>query len=103
MTELGGQPLKLRELADIAGGEQVCLAAYARGPMEASRRVVRQAAARHIPVYGINTGFGKLCDVKIPDGDIERLQLNLVRSHACGIGPLLSEGETRVMVALRVS
>ena len=71
--------------------------------MEASRRVVRQAAAEHRAVYGINTGFGKLCDVKIPDADIERLQLNLVRSHACGIGPLLGEGETRVMVALRAN
>ena len=46
--------------------------------------------------YGINTGFGKLCDVRIPDGDIERLQLNLVRSHACGVGPPLSEpGDAR--------
>lgn len=103
MTELGGQPLKLRELAAIAAGEPVCIAAYARGPMEASRRVVNQAAAEHRAVYGINTGFGKLCDVKIPDEDIERLQLNLVRSHSCGIGPLLSEGETRVMVALRAN
>src|SRR5512141_1644792 len=103
MMELGGQPLKLSELAEIAGGEQVRIATYARGPMEASRRVVLQAAADHRPVYGINTGFGKLCDVKIPDEDIERLQLNLVRSHACGIGPPLSEGETRVMVALRAN
>ena len=103
MTELGGQSLSLQELAAIAAGERVCIAAYARGPMEASRRVVRQAAAEHRPVYGINTGFGKLCDVKIPDADIERLQLNLVRSHACGIGPLLGEGETRVMVALRAN
>jgi histidine ammonia-lyase len=103
MTELGGQPLKLGELAAIAAGEAVCIAASARGRMEASLRVVQQAAAAHEPVYGINTGFGKLCDVKIPDADIERLQLNLVRSHACGAGPLLSEGETRVMVALRAN
>jgi histidine ammonia-lyase len=103
MISLAGQPLKLRELAAIAAGERVRLAPHAHQVMEASRRVVEQVAKEQRPVYGINTGFGKLCDVKIPDGDIGRLQLNLVRSHACGIGHPLSEGETRVMVALRVN
>lgn len=103
MIQLGGQPLRLREIAAIALGERVRLAPHAAGLMEASQRVVRKATEEHLPVYGINTGFGKLCDVKIPDGDIERLQLNLVRSHACGIGRPLSEAETRVMVALRAN
>ena len=100
---LGGQPLTLRDIAAIASGEPVRLAPYAVGPMEASRRVVREAAEEQTPVYGINTGFGKLCDVKIPEGDVERLQLNLVRSHACGIGCPLSEPETRAMMALRAN
>lgn len=65
--------------------------------------MVEQVTTKHRAVYGINTGFGKLCDVKIPDCDIDRLQLNLVRSHACGIGRPLAEGETRVMVALRAN
>jgi histidine ammonia-lyase len=103
MMLLGGQPLKLRDIAAIASGERVRLAPDAIGPMEASRRVVRKAAEARLPVYGINTGFGKLCDVKIPGRDIERLQLNLVRSHACGIGRPLSEAETRAMVALRAN
>ena len=100
---LGGQPLKLCDIAAIASGERVRLAPDAIGRMEASRRVVRKAAEERLPVYGINTGFGKLCGVKIPCEDIERLQLNLVRSHACGIGRPLSEGETRAMVALRAN
>ena len=100
---LGGQPLKLCDIAAIASGERVRLAPDAIGRMEASRRVVRKAAEERLPVYGINTGFGKLCGVKIPCEDIERLQLNLVRSHACGIGRPLSAGETRAMVALRAN
>ena len=44
--------------------------------------MVRRVAGEHVPVYGINTGFGKLCEVRIADDAIERLQLNLVRSHA---------------------
>jgi histidine ammonia-lyase len=103
MISLAGQPLKLRDLAAIAAGERVGLAPHARQVMEASRRVVERVATEQRAVYGINTGFGKLCGVKIPDGEIDRLQLNLVRSHACGIGHPLSEGETRVIVALRVN
>ena len=103
MVYLGGQRLRLRELGSIAEGEPVRIAAEARVRMAASRTVVEQAAAEHRPAYGINTGFGKLCDVKIPDEQIEKLQLNLVRSHACGIGQPLSEGEARVMVALRAN
>jgi histidine ammonia-lyase len=103
MIQLGGQQLKLHEIAQIAGGERVRIAAHAVGLMEASRRTVERAVADHRPVYGINTGFGKLCDVKIADAELERLQLNLVRSHACGIGQPLSEGEARVVVALRAN
>ena len=55
------------------------------------------------PVYGINTGFGKLCEVRIPDDELGQLQLNLVRSHACGLGAPLSEPETRVIMALRAN
>jgi histidine ammonia-lyase len=103
MMELSGQPLKLDEISRIAQGERVRIAPNAISRMQASRRVVLDLAEHHIPAYGINTGFGRLCDVKIPDADIERLQLNLVRSHACGIGRPLSEAETRVMVALRAN
>ncbi len=103
MISLGGQALKLSHLAAIASGEPVRIAAHALGLMEASRRVVQQVTEDHRAVYGINTGFGKLCDVRIPAEDIDRLQLNLVRSHACGIGRPLGEGETRVMMALRAN
>ncbi|HXB73664.1 MAG TPA: histidine ammonia-lyase [Candidatus Acidoferrales bacterium] len=104
MVLLSGQVLTLREIADIAAGTvRVDLSPAAARQMEASRQVVRLAIESHAPVYGINTGFGKLCEVRIPDDAIERLQLNLVRSHACGLGRPLSEGEIRVIMALRAN
>jgi histidine ammonia-lyase len=102
--QLSGQSLTLPELAAIAGGTvRVELAPAAARQMEASRHVVRRAIQQNTPVYGINTGFGKLCEVRIADDDIDRLQLNLVRSHACGIGRPLPEEETRVIMALRAN
>ena len=104
MLQLGGQPLALKEIAEIASGKvRLELPPAALAQMEASRRVVQRVAGEHVPVYGINTGFGKLCEVRIADDAIERLQLNLVRSHACGLGRPLSEEETRVVIALRAN
>ena len=54
-------------------------------------------------VYGINTGFGKLSDVRVAQDELRQLQLNLVRSHACGIGNPLSEPEVRAMMLLRAN
>src|SRR5215471_9356302 len=103
MLLLSGQPLTLDEIADIAAGGRVEIAPAAIAQMEASVRVVRSVSHGDQPVYGINTGFGKLCEVRIPDDAIDRLQLNLVRSHACGIGRPLSEPETRAVMALRAN
>jgi len=98
------RPLALKEMAEIASGRvRVGLAPAALAQMEASRSVVRRVAGEHVPVYGINTGFGKLCEVRIADDAIEQLQLNLVRSHACGLGRPLSPEETRVAMALRAN
>ena len=104
MLQLSGQPLSLREIAAIAGSSlQLQIAPSAIAQMDASRDVVRRVAEDPLPVYGINTGFGKLCEVRIPDDELARLQLNLVRSHACGLAVPLSEPETRVIVALRAN
>src|SRR5215470_16217308 len=104
MMLLSGQPLSLREIASIADASvDVQIAPAAVGQMEASRAVVHHVTEHDLPVYGINTGFGKLCEVRIPADDLARLQLNLVRSHACGLGAPLSEPEARVIVALRTN
>lgn len=71
--------------------------------MAASRAVVERKVSEHAPTYGVNTGFGKLSDVRIPDADLRTLQRNLVRSHACGLGEPLPAREVRVMMLLRAN
>ena len=104
MLELDGQQLTLGEVARVARGEEsVSLAASARERMSASRRVVERIVAESRVVYGVNTGFGKLSDVIVPPDELRELQLNLVRSHSCGVGQPLSEEETRAMILLRAN
>src|SRR5690349_18348237 len=102
--ELNGQTLSLSDIASVAHGDvRVQIAAAARKRMAASRKVIDDIVARDSVVYGVNTGFGKLADVRIRRTEIESLQLNLVRSHACGIGNPLSEPEVRAMMLLRAN
>jgi histidine ammonia-lyase len=75
----------------------------ARGRMQQAHSVVQDLAAGDIPVYGVNTGFGKLSDAHVGIENIGQLQLNLVRSHACGVGEPLSEPETRGMMLCRAN
>jgi len=104
MLELDGQRLTLEEVARAARGEvRVTLGPAARARMDASRRVVERIVAEGRVVYGVNTGFGKLSDVTIPPDELRELQVNLVRSHSCGVGPPLSEEETRAMMLLRAN
>ena len=85
--EVNGQRLSLAEVSAIARAtEQVALANAARARIEASRRVIEQIIAENRTVYGVNTGFGKLSDVRIAPSQIRELQLNLVRSHSCRCG-----------------
>ncbi|HEX7297106.1 MAG TPA: histidine ammonia-lyase, partial [Pyrinomonadaceae bacterium] len=81
----------------------VSLAEAARERVEAARRVVEQIVNEGRTVYGVNTGFGKLSDVSIDKSELRQLQLNLVRSHACGLGNPLSEAEARAMLLLRAN
>ncbi|HEY3104385.1 MAG TPA: histidine ammonia-lyase [Pyrinomonadaceae bacterium] len=103
MLELDGQRLSLAEVSAVARGEDVALAASARARMEESRRVIEQIIAENRAVYGVNTGFGKLSDVRIEPFQLRELQLNLVRSHSCGLGNPLSIDEARAMVLLRAN
>jgi histidine ammonia-lyase len=104
MLELEGQSLTLEEVARVArGAGEVSLAAGARERVEAARRVVERIVAESRVVYGVNTGFGKLSDVTVPADELRELQINLVRSHACGVGAPLSEPETRAMMLLRAN
>ena len=102
--QLNGQVLTLAEIASVAlGDEAVQISAAARPRILASRKVIENIIVRDELVYGVSTGFGKLSDVRIPRDALGKLQLNLVRSHACGIGNPLSEPEVRAMMLLRAN
>src|SRR5258708_5821275 len=101
---LSGNDLTFPQLYDVAlRGEQVQLTASAIERMKASRAVVERLVASGATAYGINTGFGKLASVRISTEQVRQLQVNLVRSHACGLGAPLSEAETRAMMVLRAN
>lgn len=102
--ELDGRPLPLEQVAAVASGSiEPMLSQTARERMQASREVIESVMREGRIVYGVNTGFGKLSDVHISSSDLEQLQLNLVRSHSCGVGRPLSEQETRAMMLLRAN
>ncbi|CAN5672880.1 histidine ammonia-lyase [soil metagenome] len=75
----------------------------ARSRVRAARAVVERAVREERVVYGVTTGFGALSEVVIPTHRIRELQLNLIRSHAAGIGEPLSEVETRAIMLMRAS
>ena len=83
--------------------EQVSLSPDAISRMKASRALVDKLVAEGQTAYGINTGFGKLASVRISSEQVRQLQINLVRSHSCGVGSPLSEAETRSMILLRAN
>src|SRR5207248_1798717 len=102
--ELKGEQISLVQLAAVAfEGEAVYISPAARPRILASREAIEQIVERDEVVYGVNTGFGKLSDVRISHSELRQLQLNLVRSHACGIGNPLSEAEVRAMMMLRAN
>ena len=104
MIELDGQRLSLAEVSAVARAEErIALASKARQRIEQSRLVVERIIAENRTVYGINTGFGKLSDIRIDPSQIRELQLNLVRSHSCGLGNPLSIQEARAMLLLRAN
>jgi histidine ammonia-lyase len=100
---LTGNDLSLTDLSRVAAGAPVAFSEGALEAMRASRAVVDGAVARGETVYGVTTGFGNFADVHIGPADLEALQRNLVRSHAAGVGPILSVRETRALMALRAN
>ncbi len=104
MVELNGWDLNLEEMKRICfEQESVTIAAESLDRVRESRKVVEDIVLRGDQVYGINTGFGKFSDVAIADGDVDLLQLHLIRSHACGVGDPFPEKVGRAMVVLRLN
>jgi len=102
--QIDGEHLDFAQLYRVVfDGAKVELAAHARERMLASRAVIERLIASDQAVYGVNTGFGKMASVRISREQIGELQVNLVRSHSCGVGAPLSEHETRAMLLLRAN
>jgi len=103
-VQLTGNDLTFDQFHRIANAnELVSLSPVAAERMHASRAVVDKLVASGKTAYGINTGFGKLASVRISSEQVRQLQINLVRSHACGVGELLSQAETRALILLRAN
>ncbi|MGC1461314.1 MAG: histidine ammonia-lyase [Terracidiphilus sp.] len=101
---LDGQPLTPDEIEAVSlQARPVEIAPEALVRMAASRALIEEILAAGETVYGVNTGFGKLSDVRIPHESLAELQTNLVRSHAGGVGQPLSLGEARAMLLLRAN
>ena len=101
---LDGNSLTLDDVVAVALDRvPVELAPSARVRMQRANDVVSTLVAGSAVAYGVTTGFGKLSDVAIPRHRLDELQVNLVRSHACGVGPLLPEREARAMMLLRAN
>jgi len=101
---IDGASLTIEDLEAVAReGRHVSVAPSARDGVVRARRVVDDAVARNEVVYGVTTGFGNFADVVIPAARLRELQLNLVRSHAAGVGDPLAEPETRGLMLLRAN
>jgi histidine ammonia-lyase len=101
---IDGQSLSLDDVVAVAAGHaRVELAPAARTRMAQANGVVAALVASGAVAYGVTTGFGKLSEIAIPPARLGELQVNLVRSHAAGVGRLLPERETRAMMLLRAN
>jgi histidine ammonia-lyase len=101
---LTGDNLTLRDAARILHGEiaELRVASAARRRVEQARRCLYELLEQGRTLYGVNTGFGKLASQRIENHEVLALQENLLRSHAVGMGPLLSLGISRLALALRI-
>jgi histidine ammonia-lyase len=101
---LDGRSLTIADVVAVARhGARVAVAPETRQRVTRSRAEVEAAIARGDTIYGVNTGFGKLAHVRIPPDDLRALQLNLIRSHASGVGEPLPVEAVRAMMLLRAN
>jgi len=105
MIHVDGTTLTLEQICAVARarGAEVTLAPAARARMEESRALIDRLAAADAPIYAVNTGVGLLANRRIPRGDLDQLQRNVIRSHAVGVGEPLSRQAVRAMMLIRAN
>jgi histidine ammonia-lyase len=102
--KIGGQTLTISEIAEIlAADTKLELRTRAKQRIQDCRDYLdRKMEQLDAPIYGINTGFGSLCNHKISTEDLRKLQTNLVLSHACGTGDRVPDDVVKIMLLLKV-
>ncbi len=101
---LDGHSLTLADLRKIAiGSVSLSIASSAAREVRHSAKLIDGAAHGEEPRYGINTGFGRFCNIRISEKELRELQVNLIRSHAAGVGEPCSPEEVRLAIALRAN
>jgi histidine ammonia-lyase len=104
VIQIDGHSLTIEDLVRVSRRrEPVALSSTALEAIDKSHRFVERLAKQGRPIYGITTGVGELANQVISPVDVETLQLNLIRSHAVGVGRPLSEEVTRAVVLLRAN
>jgi histidine ammonia-lyase len=104
MIDLDGSSLTLEDVVAVARGvERVQIAPAALLLMQTSRRRVEAAMSGSTPVYALNTGVGLLANIRLDETEIEAMQINLVRSHCCGVGSPLPASVVRGMMLVRAN
>ncbi len=102
--KIDGKSLSIKDVVDVArAGKKVKISTKCKTKIEDSRKIVEDKLESEEDVYGINTGFGELANVKIDKDKTDMLQKNLVRSHASGVGDPLEEDEVRATMLLRAN
>lgn len=101
---IGSQPLSITLIDTIIKSKaKLALDDTAREKIQLCRTYLdKKIADSGKAVYGVNTGFGSLCKVKISDDDLEQLQYNLIRSHACGVGPVIPDEICKILLLLKI-
>src|SRR5579862_44964 len=104
MVSLDGNRLTFSDVRAVAvGGEPVQMDPQARERMNRARRSVLDLASADSPLYAVNTGVGLLANTRLSPSELEQLQLNVIRSHACGCGPALPREVVRAMMLIRAN
>lgn len=104
MLQIDGNSLTLTDVEAVAcNNTTVSIAPHALARIDDSHNLIDDIVRTERVVYGVNTGFGKLSDVTIPPEQLKELQINLLRSHAIGVGEPLSQAESRAMTLLRAN
>lgn len=104
MHQISTQYLDFKTIAGIIhSNTKIALSEEAKNNIVRCREYLdKKMASQKEPIYGINTGFGSLCNVVIPDNELEQLQTNLVMSHACGTGDEVPQDVVKLMLLLKV-